>query len=260
MQHMFWRYLDEDHPARPADVPKAFRTAIEDLYVRMDDLVGRTMAKCEDEDTLLMVISDHGFNTFRRGVDLNHWLEENGYLVVDDERRGAEHLGGIDWSKTRAFAIGLTGIFLNVKGKFDQGIVEPGEEAEQLCAEIAEKLMKLKDPITDSIVVKRAYQAAKVYRGPYKDQAPDVIVGYAGGYRVSWDAAVGRTSRQVFHDNKKAWSGDHCVDPSVVPGVLFCNHQITSEQAEVARHRPDGTRSVRHSGTRLHGWQGPVGR
>ena len=87
MQHMFWRYLDAQHPARPAEVPAAFRTAIEDLYERMDELVGRTMAKCQDDDTLLMVISDHGFNTFRRGIDLNRWLEENGYLVVDDAQR-----------------------------------------------------------------------------------------------------------------------------------------------------------------------------
>ena len=117
------------HPARPAEVPAAFRTAIEDLYARMDDLVGRTMAKCQDDDTLLMVLSDHGFNTFRRGIDLNRWLEENGYLVVDDARRHEEHLAGVDWSRTRAFAIGLTGIFINLKGKFDQGIVEPGDEA-----------------------------------------------------------------------------------------------------------------------------------
>jgi predicted AlkP superfamily phosphohydrolase/phosphomutase len=230
MQHMFWRYLDDQHPARPAEVPKAFRTAIEDLYVRMDSLVGRTMAKCDANDNLLMVLSDHGFNTFRRGVDLNRWLEQEGHLVVDDARRNEVHLAGIDWSKTKAFAIGLTGIFINTKDKFDQGIVEPGEEAERLCAEIAEKLMKLNDPVIGTTAVKRAYQAAKVYRGPYKEQAPDVIVGYASGYRVSWDAAVGRTSREVFHDNKKAWSGDHCVDPSVVPGILFCNHSINSEQ------------------------------
>ena len=113
---------------------------IEDLYQRMDDLVGRTMAKCQDKDTLLMVISDHGFNTFRRGIDLNRWLEENGYLTVDDGRRSEEHLAGVDWSQTRAFAIGLTGIFINLKDKYAQGIVEPGDEAEQLRDEIAATL------------------------------------------------------------------------------------------------------------------------
>ncbi|MBL8848187.1 MAG: alkaline phosphatase family protein, partial [Planctomycetaceae bacterium] len=229
MQHMFWRYLDDQHPARPADVPATMAGVIEDLYVRMDDLVGRTVAACNGSDTLLMVLSDHGFNTFRRGVDLNRWLEERGFLVVDDARRGEEHLSGIDWVKTRAFAIGLTGIFLNLKGKFSQGCVEP-DDAEALRTEIAQQLKSLVDPQSGASAIKSVYKAAKAYRGPYKDQAPDLIVGYASGYRVSWDAAVGRTSRAVFHDNTKAWSGDHCVDPSVVPGVLFCNHAIHSEQ------------------------------
>ena len=116
------------------------RNVIEDLYRRMDDLVGKTMAKCDGDDTLLMVISDHGFGPFRRGIDLNRWLEENGYLVVDDGRRDEEHLAGVDWSRTRAFAIGLAGIFINLKDKYAQGIVEPGGEADRLREEIAERL------------------------------------------------------------------------------------------------------------------------
>jgi predicted AlkP superfamily phosphohydrolase/phosphomutase len=195
----------------------------------MDDLVGRTMARCADPGTLLMVLSDHGFNTFRRGIDLNRWLEEQGYLKVDDARRNVEHLAGVDWSQTRAFAIGLTGIFINAREKFSQGIVNPGREAEQLRAEIAQKLGALVDPASGTKAIRRVYEAPRVYRGPYKDQAPDLIVGYERGYRVSWEAAIGKTSTEVFHDNRKAWSGDHCVDPSVVPGVLFCNRAVTSE-------------------------------
>jgi predicted AlkP superfamily phosphohydrolase/phosphomutase len=229
MQHMFWRYLDEKHPARPKEVPVQHRHVIEDLYHRMDDLVGRTMAKCQDEGTILMVISDHGFNTFRIGIDLNRWLEENGYLSVDDKRRHEEHLAGVDWSRTRAFAIGLTGIFLNIKDKYSQGIVAAGSEADRLREEIAQKLGALVDPETGTKAIKRVYQAPKVYRGPYKDQAPDLIVGYDRGYRVSWEAAIGRTTQEVLHANTKAWSGDHCVDPSVVPGVLFCDRPIETQ-------------------------------
>jgi predicted AlkP superfamily phosphohydrolase/phosphomutase len=195
----------------------------------MDDLVGRTMAKCHGTDTLLMIISDHGFNTFRRGIDLNRWLEENGYLKVDDARRQEAHLAGVEWSQTRAFAIGLTGIFLNTKDRYSQGIVAAGGEAERLREEIAQRLASVVDPESGAKAIKRVYQAAKVYRGPYKEQAPDLIVGYERGYRVSWDATIGRTTRAVFHANTKAWSGDHCVDPSVVPGVLFCNRPIESE-------------------------------
>ncbi len=233
MQHMFWRYLDKEHPARPLHIPATFETAIEDLYVRMDELVGRTMAKCHNKDNVLMVLSDHGFNTFRRGIDLNRWLEENGFLVVNEELRDKDYLAGIDWTKTKAFAIGLTGIFINLRGKFSQGIVEPGIEADTIRDQIASQLGQLIDPQSGSQAIKRVYQATKVYRGPYKENAPDLIVGYASGYRVSWDAAVGRASQQIFHDNRKAWSGDHCVDPSVVPGVLFCNHEILTESSRL---------------------------
>jgi predicted AlkP superfamily phosphohydrolase/phosphomutase len=229
MQHMFWRYHDTEHPARPKEIPAQYQNAIEDLYRRMDDLVGRTIQKCNDAGTLLLVISDHGFNTFRRGIDLNRWLEENGYLKVDDATRQKEHLAGVDWSQTRAFAIGLTGIFLNIKDKYSRGIVEAGEEADRVRAEIAEKLGAALDPATGKKAIRRVYQAPKVYRGPYKDQAPDLIVGYEEGYRVSWEAAIGKTTREVFHDNVKAWSGDHCVDPTVVPGVLFANRPIEAE-------------------------------
>lgn len=232
MQHMFWRYLDESHPARPPEVPGAFATAIEDLYVRMDALVGRTMAKCDRDDSLLIVMSDHGFNTFRRGIDLNRWLEENGYLVVEEDKRNEDYLAGIDWSRTRAFALGLAGIFINLQVRFDRGIVKP-DDAPALREEIAAKLRELVDPQTGARAIKSVYQAAKAYRGPYKENAPDLIVGYAGGYRVSWDAAVGRTSTEVFSDNTKAWSGDHCVDPSVVPGILFANHAIESAPARL---------------------------
>lgn len=229
MQHMFWRYHDPQHPACPAEIPDTHQDAIGKLYQRMDDLVGRTMTKCEGTDSLLMVISDHGFNSFRRGLDLNRWLELNGYLTVDDSRRHEDYLAGINWKKTRAFAIGLTGIFVNLKSRFSQGIVEDGAEADQLRTEISASLSKLTDPMTHSCAIKRIYQAAKIYQGPYRNHAPDLIVGYEQGFRVSWEAANGQTSREVFHSNTRAWSGDHCVDPSVVPGVFFCSEPLLTD-------------------------------
>jgi predicted AlkP superfamily phosphohydrolase/phosphomutase len=195
----------------------------------MDDLVGRTVAKCKREDTLLMVISDHGFGTFRRGIDLNRWLEENGYLAVDHNRRNEDFLAGVDWSKTKAFAVGLAGIYVNLKDKYSQGIVEPGAEADRLREEIARKLGNLTDPEGGASAIKRVYVAAKTYRGPYKDQGPDLLIGYQRAYRVSWDTAIGRTTDTIFHSNTKAWSGDHCIDPSLVPGVLFCNQPVHTE-------------------------------
>jgi predicted AlkP superfamily phosphohydrolase/phosphomutase len=229
LQHTFWRDIDPRHPARPQWDVLEKRDVIPDLYRRMDMLVGKTMMKCRDKDTLLLVISDHGFGPFRRGVDLNRWLEENGYLALHDGRRGEEHLSGVDWTKTRAFAIGLAGIYINVKDKYAQGIVESDGEADCLREEIRQRLTALVDPESGTSAVKRVYIASKFYKGPYRQNGPDLIVGYQRGYRVSWDAAIGRTTESVFHDNKKAWSGDHCIDPTLVPGILFSNRPLENE-------------------------------
>jgi predicted AlkP superfamily phosphohydrolase/phosphomutase len=230
VQHSFWREIDKEHPSHDGDFKQKENPAIEQIYKRADTLLGKTIEKCLDKDTLLMVISDHGFNTFRRGIDLNRWLEENGYLKLKDSKRYVPNLANVDWSQTKAFAIGLTGMYLNIKGREAQGIVEEGKEAAGLREEIAEKLCGLTDPNHDVPAIKHVYNARKVYVGPYKNEAPDLIVGYHIGYRASWDTAVGKVTEKVFHDNCKAWSGDHCIDRSLVPGVLFCNRKIDDEQ------------------------------
>jgi predicted AlkP superfamily phosphohydrolase/phosphomutase len=229
IQHTFWRDIDEEHPAREERGDGEGRNAIEELYKRMDALVGRVAEKCKGKDTAFMIISDHGFSTFRRGVDLNRWLEENGYLKVREDSREQKHLSAIDWSQTRAFAIGLSGIFLNLKGRESKGIVAQGEEAERLRNEIGGKLSKLVDSKSGEQAIKQVYNSLKVFRGPYKGEAPDLLVGYNRGYRASWETAIGQVTEGVFHDNTKAWSGDHCIDPSLVPGVLFCNRKISDE-------------------------------
>jgi predicted AlkP superfamily phosphohydrolase/phosphomutase len=203
---------------------------LKELYLRMDELVGRVVAACDRDQSVLMIISDHGFNSFRRGVDLNRWLELHGYLKLSDGKRPEKYLAAVDWSQTRAFAVGLAGIFINLKGRQSQGIVAPGAEAAALCREIAQKLAGLADPERNQPAVKTVYLASEVYRGPYKDAAPDLIVGYQRGYRASWETAVGQVTDNVFHTNTKAWSGDHCVDHSLVPGVLFCNRKIETER------------------------------
>jgi predicted AlkP superfamily phosphohydrolase/phosphomutase len=227
VQHSFWRELDPEHPAHLGSYTTPEVSAIEAAYMNADRIVGRTLESCGDDETLVMVISDHGFNTFRYGVDLNRWLEENGYLVLKEQGRGVKNLAGIDWSRTRAFAVGLAGIYINLKGRESGGIVEPGQEAADLRAEIAEKLSGLTDPQRgNQSVVKKVYNALATYAGPYKQDAPDLLVGFYIGYRASWETAVGQVTDCVFHDNLKAWSGDHCVDQSLVPGVLFCNRSV----------------------------------
>jgi predicted AlkP superfamily phosphohydrolase/phosphomutase len=120
-----------------------------------------------------------------------------------------------------------------LQGKFAKGIVKPGAEADALREEIARRLTGLVDPENGTSAIKQTYVTAKVYRGPYKGDAPDLIPGYQRGYRVSWETAIGRGTEAVFHDNTKAWSGDHCIDPSLIPGVLFCNRVIETERCRL---------------------------
>jgi predicted AlkP superfamily phosphohydrolase/phosphomutase len=229
IQHMFWRYLEDGHPAAEGIENPEHGNAIEQLYMKNDELVGRVMEKLKPGD-LLMVLSDHGFTSFRRGVNLNRWLLDHGYLALKEGTDGSsEWLRDVDWSKTKAYALGLTGMFINVKGREGEGIVEKGDVA-ALKAEIIEKLSGLTDEEKSEIGINEAFDTAKLYQGPYLVNAPDLLIGYNHGYRTSWDCATGVVAGPVFEDNVKAWSGDHCVDPRLVPGVFFCNHAIDNEE------------------------------
>ncbi len=229
IQHMFWRYLENGHPAAKGREQATHRDAIAELYAHNDRLLGRVLDKLRDGD-LLMVLSDHGFASFRRGVNLNAWLQRHGYLTLREDASGREEfLQGVDWSKTRAYALGLSGMFLNLAGREAQGIVQPGAEAEALKAEIIAGLHQLRDQEKDAIGINDAFDTAKIYNGPYTENAPDFVIGYNDGYRTSWDCAIGIVDGPLFEDNTKAWSGDHCIDPRLVPGVFFCNRKIDLE-------------------------------
>jgi predicted AlkP superfamily phosphohydrolase/phosphomutase len=231
IQHMFYRYLDPTHPANAGKDTEEWADAIAQVYERADQLLGKVAHLQDDPNTVLMVISDHGFTNFRRGVNLNSWLQENGYLHLKDadERTSGEWFDGVDWSRTRAFALGLTGMFINRQGRERSGIVAEGAEYRALCEEIARKLEQLIDPATGQRCVRRVTLSQKFFDGPYRFDAPDLLIGWEGGYRNSWECAVGQVTGEVFTDNTKSWSGDHCVDPDIVPGVLFCNRAITTE-------------------------------
>ncbi len=200
---------------------------IEPLYCDMDRIVGKTLTYA-DRDTGVFVLSDHGFCAFRRGVNLNSWLLREGYLALDEGLTvSGEYLEGIDWSKTRAYAFGLGGLYLNLRGREAHGIVAKDAAAE-LVDELLHRLTGLADEETGETAIQSMYRATDIYRGPYLNAAPDLIVGYAPGYRASWDAVTGKVSSLIFEDNRKAWRGDHCVDPPLVPGVLFSNLKITA--------------------------------
>jgi predicted AlkP superfamily phosphohydrolase/phosphomutase len=220
VQHMFFRHLDGHGDPRYAHV-------IENLYERMDSLLGKALEHLDD-DTILFALSDHGFCAFRRAVNLNSWLHQNGYLALTEEST-------IDWPNTRAYCLGLSGLYLNLKGREAQGTVT---DAEALKTELIAKLTGLRDDEKNETAITHVYATNRLYKGPYLTAAPDLIIGYNEGYRTSWDAAVGKVTTQIIEDNPKAWSGDHCVDPLLVPGVLFSSRKIDAEDPGIEDMAP----------------------
>jgi predicted AlkP superfamily phosphohydrolase/phosphomutase len=231
VQHMFYRYLDPSHPANRGKDTTRHVDVIPQVYARMDAILGRLLEEADDPDTVIMVISDHGFTNFRRGVNLNAWLRDHGYLALKDGgTTSGDWFDAVDWTRTRAFSLGLTGLFINRKGREASGIVEEGAEYDALTQEIARKLEHLVDPATATPAIRKVEIADRLFDGPQKYDAPDLLIGYEGGYRNSWECATGAVTAEVFTDNTKSWSGDHCVDPTIVPGVFFCNRPIVIEQ------------------------------
>ncbi len=226
LQHMFWRYREEDHPARETDHPSSeLTTVIEEHYRDCDAIVGKALSRSDDQTTFI-VLSDHGMNSFQRGLNLNTWLFENGFLALKADLRPGEEAGdllrGVDWDRTRAYALGLGGIFLNLARREANGIVETGE-AEALKAAIIQKLTGLRDPKRGKVSVRSVLRREQVYSGPFVGEAPDLLVNFAPEYRVSWQTPLGGVPAELFEDNVKKWSGDHVIDPSLVAGVLFVN-------------------------------------
>ncbi|MEP7118758.1 MAG: alkaline phosphatase family protein, partial [Acidobacteriota bacterium] len=196
------------------------------LYAEMDTVVGDTAARLGPND-LLVVMSDHGFTSWRRAVNMNSWLRDAGYLVTTSAQAGlAPGLAGVDWTKTRAYAVGLNGVYVNTRGREGKGIVAPEERA-ALATEIAARLQAAIDPATGQPAVTTAFVTAKTYAGQaYAAIEPDIVVGYARGTRVASDSALGIVAAEVFSDNRENWSGDHSMDPAHVPGVLYTSRAL----------------------------------
>ena len=230
--HVFWRFRDPLHPAYDARLAPRYGDAVEKSYETMDAIVGETMRALGREDVLI-VLSDHGFATWRRSVNYNSWLVENGYLVLSGgaRRKNLEALfskgrfwESVDWSRSRAYAMGLGDVYVNLKGREKNGIVLPGAPYEALRAELSERLTALTDPKNGERAVSRVFKREDVYRRFDPRLIPDLIVTNRPGYRVSWQASLGVPTDTVFEDNRDVWSGDHCsLDPELVKGVFFAS-------------------------------------
>jgi predicted AlkP superfamily phosphohydrolase/phosphomutase len=244
VQHMMWRFLDTSHPMYDPALAARYGDAIERVYRRADSLVGEVLNRVEP-GTLVIVMSDHGFHSFRTAVNLNTWLVQEGYLALTGARTDEKTLDNlflgsgqfwenVDWSRSRAYAMGLGQIFFNVRGREGQGIVDPGAEYKKLADELSSRLMTLTDPDTGTRIVSNVYERDDIYTGEFVKDAPDLQVGMVDGYRVSWQTTLGGSPAGILYANKKKWSGDHCgFDYQSIPGVIIANRKLTAQGAGV---------------------------
>ncbi|MDZ4786662.1 MAG: alkaline phosphatase family protein [bacterium] len=226
-EHVMWRNWDPKHPLYDPNANHEVKNAVTFMYERMDECLKRTLAKV-DSSTLLIVMSDHGFAPFLREFNLNTWMVEQGFTAVTDRKKYHESkfFDYVDWPKTKAYALGINGIYLNLQGRENKGSLS-AKDADGVRAEIIAKLEKVIDPTNGKPVVMKAFDSRDIYRGPYASLAPDILVGYHGGYRISDQSVLGQFPKGIFADRTDKWSADHCMDPRVVPGTLLTNWRCT---------------------------------
>ncbi len=225
--HMFYRAIDPKSPMWSPELGEKHGDVIRNIYGALDRVLGRGMERVGD-DALVMVMSDHGFSPYRRSFDVNRWLAENGYLRVEEGDGPA--LSNADWARSKAYGMGFNGLYVNEVGREAEGSVSPGPASEKLVDELQARLAEARDPDTGERVFAQIHRSADYLDRPPKGIAPDLILGYARGYRGSWESAIGEMAEAVCSDNMDKWSGDHCMDQSVVPGTLICNREIEAQE------------------------------
>jgi predicted AlkP superfamily phosphohydrolase/phosphomutase len=242
VQHMMWRLIDPQHPMYDAALAARFGDAIERVYRRSDQFVGEVLDHL-DPGTDVIIVSDHGFHSWRRAVNLNTWLVQEGFMALrgdtgfktlDDLFGGGQFWEHVDWSKTKAYAMGLGQIYFNLRGREARGIVSPGAESAALADAIAARLLELRDPETGDRVVQAVYKRDDIYHGPYLHNAAELQVGFADGYRVSWQTALGGTPPGIVYPNTKKWSADHgSFDVADTAGILITSRRVTRPELSI---------------------------
>ncbi len=242
VQHMMWRLIDPSHPMHDAALAEQFGDSILRVYRRADQFVGEVLEHLPPGTTVL-VVSDHGFHSWRKAVNLNTWLVQQGYMAI----RGQSSDGGpptltgdgtfweyVDWSRTKAYAMGLGQVYLNLRGRESKGVVNPGAEATALVTELAGKLLTLTDPETGTRIVRAVYKRDDIYSGEFVGNAAELQVGMEDGYRVSWQTTLGGTPAGLVYPNMKKWSGDHGgYDVATSAGVLISNTPLSGASASI---------------------------
>ena len=243
VQHMMWRLIDPQHPLYDAALASKYGDSIERVYKHADDFVGEVVRRV-GPDVPVLIVSDHGFHSWRKAVNLNSWLVEHGYMTLKGHAAGdkklADLFGGgtfwedVDWSRTRAYAMGLGQIYFNLRGREAQGIVSPGAESAALADELAKALRTMTDPDDGTSIIRAVYKRDDIYSGPYFQNASELQVGMEDGYRVSWQTTLGGSPPGIVYKNDRKWSGDHGgYDYAITSGILVSSRPINTRTPSI---------------------------
>ena len=242
VQHMMWRLIDPQHPLYDAALAAKFGDSIERVYRKADDFVGEVVKRV-GPGVPVMIVSDHGFHSWRKAVNLDTWLVQNGYMVMKGqsaEKKLSDLFGGgtfwenVDWSRTRAYAMGIGQIYFNLRGREAQGIVSPGAEATALADELSKKLLTLTDPEDGTPIIRAVYKRDDIYSGPFINNASELQVGMNDGYRVSWQTTLGGSPAGIVYKNDRKWSADHGgYDYAITSGILVTSQPITTKEPRI---------------------------
>jgi len=211
IQHMFWKDRQD---------------VIEEWYIKLDALLGRIEERVQAKklkDVTLLIVSDHGFQNFNYKVYLNRWLVNQGYLTPAAGKETGS-LKEVDWSKSKVYAVGLNSIYLNLQGREGQGIVSPDQKGEVVEA-VRQALSQWVGP-DGNRVIQKVYTQEEAFQGSLAEYGPDLVIGYAPSYRASAETGLGEWKKEDIEPNHDRWGADHCMDASVVPGVLFSNQGL----------------------------------
>jgi len=219
MHHAFWKFMDHEHPKHEGG---KFENAILEYYRHVDGLVAGLLERA-DEDTVVLVVSDHGAKRMDGGIRINEWLRREGLLTTLREPNGAERLGdvGIDWSRTVAWGEGgyYGRVFLNVENREPQGIVQAAEY-ERLRDDLATRLAEIPDDRGRPIGT-RVYKPEDVYE-QVLGIAPDLIVHFGDLYWRSVGTVGGGNGIHTFENDTGPDDANHAQDGLLIaagPGI-----------------------------------------